>query len=155
MKLKDFEREVLACVEKALGSFGQTVRVSIFYHIENDFSFPTEKAASEPHLFMQKLTKIFGVGARTIERMLVREIETTFHLTHGEGGRRFSTAVEVARRRWVERGKAEVRRTPAKKRPRPRSGGGEAGRPRITPKNRGEGGASGEPRSTRGLGGRR
>ncbi len=73
-KSKDFDRLLLTSIDDALLSLGESARQSIYFHIENTFSVPRNQIPKNLPDFQMALEKIFGVGARFIEILIMKNL---------------------------------------------------------------------------------
>jgi hypothetical protein len=73
-KSKDFDRLLLNSIDDALLSLGESARQSIYFHIENNFSVPRNQIPNNLQDFQFTLEKIFGVGARFIEILIMKNL---------------------------------------------------------------------------------
>ena len=96
MTQPSFEDKVLECVERGLSSLGESTRQSIYWHIEHEYGLKHEQIPGRPKEFTKALKTLFGPGASSLERMIVREINSEFKITGSES---FEKAVALARKR--------------------------------------------------------
>jgi hypothetical protein len=73
-KAKDFDRLLLNSIDDALLSLGESARQSIYFHIENNFSVPRQDIPCNLEDFQLALEKIFGLGARFIEILIMKNL---------------------------------------------------------------------------------
>jgi hypothetical protein len=71
-----FDKFLLHAVDEALNSLGKSVRQSIYFHIENQFSMNRNEISGNLQEFQAGLEKIFGTGARFIESLIVKNLYT-------------------------------------------------------------------------------
>jgi hypothetical protein len=71
---KDFDLLLLDSIDEALLSLGESARQSIYFHIEKNFNVPKKDIPSELEHFQLALEKIFGVGARFIEILIMKNL---------------------------------------------------------------------------------
>jgi hypothetical protein len=73
-KSRDFDRLLLNSIDDALLSLGESARQSIYFHIENNFNVPRQQIPHNLENFQFALEKIFGVGARFIEILIMKNL---------------------------------------------------------------------------------
>lgn len=74
MTEKSFEEILLEAVDEALGSLGESAKQSIYYHLEEKFKIPREEIPKRVEDFAEGLEKIFGVGARFLEILIMKRL---------------------------------------------------------------------------------
>lgn len=79
-KEKEFDRFFTEAVDDALASLGDSARQAIYFHLENKFKIPKKDIPTRIEDFVDGLEKIFGVGARFIEILIMKNL-------HGKTGR--------------------------------------------------------------------
>jgi hypothetical protein len=62
-----------AIIEKALGYIGRENMLALFEHIER-MGVKRQKILDEPEKFAEVLDQIFGMGARILEKEIIKEI---------------------------------------------------------------------------------
>ena len=67
-------------IDEALNSLGESVRQSIYFHIENKFSVARNKIPENLMEFQGGLEKIFGTGARFIEILIMKNLHSKIGL---------------------------------------------------------------------------
>jgi len=103
---KRFDELLLVSIDEALVSLGESAKQSIYFHIENNFKVKRNDIPENLTLFQTGLEKIFGVGARFIEILIMKNL-------YGKVGRRFSVEknqhlefikyVDAARQSFLEK----------------------------------------------------
>jgi hypothetical protein len=73
-KPDDFNLLLLDSIDEALLSLGESARQAIYFHIEKNFQVYREEIPVELERFQNALEKIFGVGARYIEILIMRNL---------------------------------------------------------------------------------
>ena len=66
---------ILECIERALDSFGQNVRLVLYWKMERELGLRRENIPFKPELFAKSVERMFGPGSRIVERVITREIE--------------------------------------------------------------------------------
>lgn len=74
MTAKTFEKLLLEAVDDALISLGDSAREAIYFHLENKFDISRENIPQSLEGFLEGLEKIFGVGARFLEILMMKEL---------------------------------------------------------------------------------
>ena len=73
-KCKAFDELLLTAIDEALTSLGESVRQSIYFHIESKFCVPRQDIPDNLNQFQEGLEKIFGAGARFIEILIMKNL---------------------------------------------------------------------------------
>jgi hypothetical protein len=73
-KTVDFDKLLLTAIDEALSSLGESVKQSIYFHIENTFSVSRDDIPENLDQFQGGLEKIFGTGARFIEILIMKNL---------------------------------------------------------------------------------
>lgn len=75
-KLKEatFEKVMLEAVDEALASLGESVRQAIYFHLEKKFKIAKNEIPNRIDDFAKGLEKIFGLGARFIEILIMKNL---------------------------------------------------------------------------------
>lgn len=73
-KEKEFDRLFTEAVDDALASLGESAKQAIYFHLENKFKIPKKDIPNRIEDFASGLEKIFGVGARFIEILIMKNI---------------------------------------------------------------------------------
>ena len=108
MAEKAFKRLLLEAVDEALASLGDSARQAIYFHLENKFKIRRDEIPHRVEDFADGLEKIFGVGARFIEILIMKKIyERTGQSLEWNEDREliFSEYVAAARRNFLKRRK--------------------------------------------------
>ena len=71
---KSFEEILLEAVDEALASLGESAKQSIYYHLEEKFKIPQEEIPNRIEDFVEGLEKIFGIGARFLEILIMKKL---------------------------------------------------------------------------------
>jgi len=102
----DFNMLLLDSIDEALLSLGEAARRSIYFHIEKNFLVPRDEIPFELEHFQMALEKIFGVGARYLEILIMRNLYCMVDspLNLGKNDQlEFITYVEAAKQVFVEK----------------------------------------------------
>ena len=79
-KTRDFDKILLSSIDEALTSLGESVKQSIYFHIENKFCVARKEIPENIAEFQGGLEKIFGTGARFIEIMIMKNLHSKIGL---------------------------------------------------------------------------
>ncbi len=71
---KSFEEILLEAIDEALASLGESAKQSIYYHLEEEFKIPREEIPNRVEDFADGLEKIFGIGARFLEILIMKRL---------------------------------------------------------------------------------
>jgi hypothetical protein len=71
-----FDKLLLSAIDEALNSLGESVKQSIYFHIENKFSVSRNDIPRNLSEFQGGLEKIFGTGARFIEILIMKNLHS-------------------------------------------------------------------------------
>lgn len=74
MARKSFEELFLEAVDEALASLGDSVSQVIYFHLEKEFKIAKEEIPYNLNEFANGLEKIFGLGARFIEILVMKHL---------------------------------------------------------------------------------
>lgn len=73
-KDKEFDKMLLSSIDEALTSLGESAKQSIYFHIEKKFGVASSNIPLNLKEFQAGLEKIFGVGARFIEILVMKNL---------------------------------------------------------------------------------
>jgi len=73
-KTREFEELLLSSIDEALLSLGESGRQSIYFHLEKNFNVGKTELVQKLEQFQIGLEKIFGVGARFIEILIMKNL---------------------------------------------------------------------------------
>ncbi|MFB3887941.1 MAG: hypothetical protein ACE14S_00495 [Candidatus Bathyarchaeia archaeon] len=71
---KDFDALLLDSIDAALAQMGESIRQSIFFHLEISFRLKKNEIPQNLPRFQEGLEKIFGVGARFLEILIMQNL---------------------------------------------------------------------------------
>jgi len=75
---EDCPNEVLMCaVERGLSTLGESVAQVVFYNLDRRYSLKRQDILRKPNRFVEALQAIFGSGAETIQKLIIRSICST------------------------------------------------------------------------------
>ena len=75
-KDRKFDALMHAALDEALSSLGESAKQSIYFHIEKKFGVASKSIPENLEEFQAGLEKIFGVGARFIEILIMKNLYT-------------------------------------------------------------------------------
>jgi hypothetical protein len=79
-KRSEFDRLLVSAIDEALTSLGESVKQSIYFHIENQFKVARKEIPENLAEFQGGLEKIFGAGALFIEIQIMKNLHTKIGL---------------------------------------------------------------------------
>ncbi len=71
---KEFDEILLVSIDEALLSLGEKARNSIYLHVEKNYKVERQLIPRELDRFQDALEKIFGLGARFIEILIMKNL---------------------------------------------------------------------------------
>ena len=74
MSEKAFRELLLEAVDSTLSSLGESVKQSVYFHLEKKFDIPKDEIPSRVGDFDKGLEKIFGVGAQFLEVLIMKKL---------------------------------------------------------------------------------
>lgn len=74
MARKAFEKLLLEAVDDALSSLGDSAKQAIYFHLEKKFKIAKNEVPHRLEDFADGLEKIFGLGARFIEILIMKQL---------------------------------------------------------------------------------
>jgi len=98
---REFDMQILECIDRVLASFGESPRLLLYYLIINECHLSRDQFSAKPAELADCLTKILGAtGYEFVEKLTIREIQTTFRIAVEEGSS-LKEAIEQARKSFV------------------------------------------------------
>jgi len=79
-KNRKFDTLLLGTVDEALASLGESAKQSIYFHIEKKLGVASHGIPENLEEFQTGLEKIFGVGARFIEILIMKNLHSRIGL---------------------------------------------------------------------------
>lgn len=76
----DFEKLLLDSVDEALLSLGESARQSIYFYFEKEFNLSREEIPQRLEEFQCSIEKIFGIGSRYIEILIMKNLHRKISL---------------------------------------------------------------------------
>ncbi|MHB2035686.1 MAG: NitrOD5 domain-containing protein [Nitrososphaerales archaeon] len=80
MSQKTPEQKVLECVDRGLGSLGESSKQAVYWHLGVLYNMRRIDIPRNPQKFKKSLESIFGLGASILERVIVTEIRSAFDI---------------------------------------------------------------------------
>jgi hypothetical protein len=71
---KKFEDVLLETLDEALSTLGETVKKSIYFHLQREFLIAKQDIPYKINDFSDALEQIFGSGARTLEILIMTKL---------------------------------------------------------------------------------
>ena len=104
-KRSAFANLLVDAIDETLNSLGESVKQSIYFHIENEFKVARKDIPENLEEFQEGLEKIFGEGARFIEILIMRNLHMKIGLPLKMEGEQleFVEYIGVAKRRFLEK----------------------------------------------------
>ena len=78
---KNFDKLLLEAIDEDLFSLGEVVRASIYIHLEGSFNIKKKEIPRELSDFSSALEQIFGLGARYLEILFMKNIHAKLEVT--------------------------------------------------------------------------
>jgi hypothetical protein len=76
-----FDNLLLEAIDEAFSSLGETVKVAIYFHLENTFEINKSDIPSKIASFSDALEKIFGAGAKHLEILFMKNLHAELEVT--------------------------------------------------------------------------
>ncbi len=73
-KSKEFDELLLRAVDEAFLSLGESVKKSIYFHLEEQFKLKPKQIPRQLKKFQSSIEKIFGSGARFLEILIMKNL---------------------------------------------------------------------------------
>jgi hypothetical protein len=97
--LEHAKEKIQSCVEKGFEFLDESAKVSVFWHLENDFQISKDLIIEKPEEFVRALHHIFGDGAVLLEKKIAKEICGSFAIYFDEVDLDFSRIVKLAKKK--------------------------------------------------------
>lgn len=78
---RSFEQILLEAIDEALSSLGESVKKSIYFHVENSFNIKRQEIPQKIDAFSKALEQIFGPGARHLEISFMKSLHAKIKVT--------------------------------------------------------------------------
>ncbi len=73
-KAKEFDELLLSSIDNAFFSLGESVKKSIYFHLEEKFCLKRNQIPSRLTKFQEAMEQIFGSGARFLEILIMKNL---------------------------------------------------------------------------------
>ena len=74
MRSKTFDALLLEAIDQALAQLGESAKESIYFHLERQFRLSKQRIPHRLEEFEDGLEKIFGIGAKYIEILIMKQL---------------------------------------------------------------------------------
>jgi hypothetical protein len=101
-----FDKLLLNAIDEALGSLGESAEQSIYFHIESKFNVTRSRIPEHLEDFQVGLEKIFGLGARPLEILIMKNLyaKIKFPLLFGRSNQlEFVNYINAARQCFLKK----------------------------------------------------
>ncbi|MGB9676566.1 MAG: hypothetical protein ACPL0C_05200 [Candidatus Bathyarchaeales archaeon] len=71
---RDFDDVLMESIDETLTSLGESVKQSIYYHLEDKFQISKKEIPKRIEDFANGIEKIFGLGAHFIEILIMKKL---------------------------------------------------------------------------------
>lgn len=109
MPKKTFDMIFLEAVDDALSSLGESAKQSIYFHLEMNFKLSRSQIPYRFQDFADGLEKIFGVGARFLEILIMKNLHEKADLNLAWAGDKdlvFVEYVTMAKQNYMKTARA-------------------------------------------------
>jgi hypothetical protein len=72
----EFNKILMEAVDEALGALGASIKEALYFHLETTFAIKKETICENPAKLSDGLERIFGLGAKFIEKMIIDAVCT-------------------------------------------------------------------------------
>ena len=80
-QVKSFDQVLLEAIDEALSSLGESVKTSIYFHLEDLFKINRSEIPNSLSDFSSALEQIFGLGARSLEILFMKNLHAKVEVT--------------------------------------------------------------------------
>jgi hypothetical protein len=80
-QVKSFDQVLLEAIDEALSSLGESVKTSIYFHLEDLFKINRSEIPNRLSDFSSALEQIFGLGARSLEILFMKNLHAKVEVT--------------------------------------------------------------------------
>ncbi|MGB9135426.1 MAG: hypothetical protein WCC63_07605, partial [Candidatus Bathyarchaeia archaeon] len=71
MPERDFEKILLEAVDEGLSSLGESSKLAVYFHLQENFDVKKEEISRNVEAFAEAIEKIFGQGANYLEILIM------------------------------------------------------------------------------------
>jgi|YelNatPaOPRAMG01_1025707.scaffolds.fasta_scaffold09885_7 hypothetical protein len=68
---KEFNNLLLEALDDSLSALGASIKEALYFHLEKSFSVKKDTICEDPEKLSDGLAKIFGLGSKFIEKMII------------------------------------------------------------------------------------
>ncbi|MGB9676468.1 MAG: hypothetical protein ACPL0C_04700 [Candidatus Bathyarchaeales archaeon] len=83
-RMAAFEKALVEAVDEGLLMLGESGREVVYFHLRHYYGFTKDDVPSNPQILVRCLEKIFGVGARAVERDIIKSLYRKLKLEYVE-----------------------------------------------------------------------
>ena len=94
-------KKILQYIDIGLDSFGENVRVVLYWKMERELGLMRENIPARPEIFVKSLQMMFGAGTRIVERTLIKEIKRSSGILNLPSDNLADAIVELKRQLYV------------------------------------------------------
>ena len=106
--MDEFRKALLEAVDEGLLALGESVRPTIYWHLERRGSIRREEIPDRPGDFASALEGLISAGAKVLEKTIVKRLYSKLGLAFKEvEGYGFLDYVEDAKRQWQGKAKSQ------------------------------------------------
>jgi hypothetical protein len=73
-KAKEFNELLLSAIDSALISLGESVKQSIYFHLDEKFCLKRNQIPNKLNKFQEAIEQVFGSGARFLEILIMKNL---------------------------------------------------------------------------------
>lgn len=74
MPERDFEKILLEAVDEGLSSLGESSKLAVYFHLQENFDVKKEEISRNVEAFADAMEKIFGQGANYLEILIMKRL---------------------------------------------------------------------------------
>ena len=90
MTERSFDNLLLEAIDEGLSSLGESVRLSVYFHLQKSFHIKREEIPERLSAFVQAVRNIFGVGSSFLEVLILKKLyEKVGEVFEWDGNRLF------------------------------------------------------------------
>jgi hypothetical protein len=93
---------VLSSIDSGLDTFGKNVRIVVYFELNKFFGVSRENIVLKPEALAQTIEKIFGLGAKPVNRVILTKLEETTGI-RGLSDHDLTTAIRTAYHSQLEK----------------------------------------------------
>jgi hypothetical protein len=88
-KAKKFDFMLLEAIDEALSALGESVKKSVYFHLEISYNIQRNEIPNKIAEFSDSLDKMFGLGARYLEILIIKKFYPKIQVTFNWPGPEF------------------------------------------------------------------